>query len=236
MTKFLRLLSSVLLVAAAVALPLAASAVSSFVVTGGQLSTVQFVDATGAPVPCPIGSTANCLVAPVAIGAGTLTLDTTGGQLLDLGFGLSGTGSVVMGGVNGLSTVDFFATAYQSSGAVALSALGGGNFNFGPMPGTVTTSVTFNPLAGPSVGVSGTSFASAPSGTIFTSLSTANLSLIGVDLGQVCDPLNPQNCLFVKADFNLIAAAIPEPSAALVFGIGALVVGAGTRRSGRTSA
>ena len=229
----LTLRTAVAVAAALLWLPSAASAVSSYMVTGGQLSTIQFVDVTGAPVPCPIGSTSNCLTAAASITSGSITLDLAGNQLIDMSYDVAGPATIDMGGVNGLTSVSFANALYQSSGTSALSPQGGGAYNFGPAPGTITADVTLNDLGGGSTLIQGASFASAPAGTIFFSGDTLNLSLQGVDLGQFCDPTNPKNCLFVKADFNLQAiAAIPEPSAALAFGLGALLVGAGARRRG----
>ncbi len=222
---------AVLSTAVAFLIPSAGLALSTFSVNGGQLTTVQFVDPSGTPVPCPIGGNVSCLAAPAPINGGTLTLDVVGNQLVSMAFQINGPATLNLGGVHGYSSVQFSNASFQTNGPSAVTPLGGGNFNFGPATGTVTTDLVLNPTSGPAIVVNGASFASAPSGTIFTSGNGLNLSLQGVDLGQVCDPTNPKQCLFVKADFNLTAtAAIPEPTAALTFGIGALLVAAGAKR------
>jgi hypothetical protein len=207
--------------------------------TSGQITTIQFLDPSGAAVPCPIGFPSNCLTnAPVAIDSGTIVLDQGALVLANLDFHSTGPSLINFGGAIGLDSMAMANATFQTSGASPLTPdpVFANTFAFGPAAGTLTSDLTVTPAGG-----GGPSFfpsyqiASAPTGSIFVSSTTANLSLAGVDLGTFCNPLDPSSCLVVKADFNLLATrrtgpVIPEPGAFLVFAVGTLLVHTSVRR------
>jgi len=142
----------------------------------------------------------------------------------------------------GFDTMSLANATFQTSGPSPLTAspTTAGLFNFGPANGTLTSDLTVTPTGGSPVSIPNYQIASNPAGTIFTGASTANLNLVGVNLGTLCNPLSPSSCLIVKADFSLLATrrtgpVIPEPRAFLVFAAGLAVVAA-TRRVSRTRA
>ena len=217
------------LVLALLLLPLGATAASTFVVTGGQITSIQISDPLGL-LPCPVGSASNCLSnAPVAIDSGSITLDFGTSTLVDLNFGASGPAVLDFGGAFGVNSVVLDDTAFQSLGASPLTG-GGGAFNYGPAPGVLTTDVTINPIIGGPIFLPGVSQAFVPGGNLFVD-GSGNLNLTGVSFGQLC---LDQVCVAAMTDFSLQASpAIPEPSAALVFGLGAALVVAARGRSRR---
>ncbi len=210
----------------------AASHASSvtYTITSGAITTIQLVSLSGSVQPCPIGGGVNCLSSgPLAIDLGSITIDESGLLLNSATLTASGTGTLALGGLFGYTSIDFSSTTFQTAGSSALLG-GGGSYSFNA-PGTITTDLVLNTLGGP-ISLPGTQFAGAPTGSINVSGNQVYLNLQGVNLGVICDPQNPANCVVVKADFQVLAQnPIPEPSAALSFGIGALLFGAALRRS-----
>jgi hypothetical protein len=199
-------------------------------VSSGSITTIQLVALSGSVQPCPIGGGINCLSSgALAIDVGSITLDENGLTLDNVTLTASGTGTLALGGLFGYTSVDFSNTTFQSSGSSALTG-GGGTYSFNA-PGTITTDLVLNTLGGP-IALPGTVFPGSPTGSITVSGGQLYLNLQGVNLGMICDPQNPANCVIVKADFQVLAQnPIPEPNAAIVFGLGALIVGAALRRS-----
>lgn len=209
--------------------PLAAFAAPvTYDLTSGQITTIQFLDPSGAAVPCPIGFPVNCLTnAPVAIDSGTIVLDQGALVLADLNFHSAGPSLINFGGAIGLDSMAMANASFQTSGASPLTAdpVLANTYAFGPATGTLTSDLTVTPTSGGPSFFPGYQIAAAPTGSIFVGSGTASLSLAGVDLGSFCNPLDPSNCLVVKADFSLLATrrtgpVIPEPQAFLVFAAG----------------
>ena len=217
------------------AMPALAASVT-YSLSSGALTTVQFIDlTTGQPSPCPIGGS-NCLGAALALTGGTIQVDEAAGTLLSLSVSSTNTGVLSMGGFSGYSTVSFSNLSFVTNGPTALfsnGSVGSANlYSFGPASGTVTTDLAFSFVAGGTASVPGVSFAAGPIGSMVIDQGGAmSLSLSGVNLGVLCDPLNPSACVLVKADFHLGASpAIPEPNAAAVFGAGLVFVCASLAR------
>ena len=75
----------------------------------GSLDSVQLLALDGSWESC-----SDCLVDPVAIDSGTITLDSETGEILNLTIILSGTGELDLSGINGLESGTFTGTTYQS--------------------------------------------------------------------------------------------------------------------------
>ena len=201
----------------------------TYTVTGGAITTIQLFALSGAVQPCPIGGGVNCLVnAPLAIDFGSITLDEGTLTLSNATITAGGTGSLQLGGMFGYTGIDFSSTTFQSAGASSLSGtLGNYSFN---APGSITTDLVLNTVGGP-IALPGTVLPATPTGSINISGNQLFLNLQGVNLGMVCDPQNPTNCVIAKADFQLTASSpIPEPSAFAAFSLGLVVLGAAARR------
>jgi hypothetical protein len=196
-------------------------------VVSGSLTTVQV---TGSPA-CPIGS-GNCLAnGPLPVSTASVTLDLGLNQLQNLAVAVPGPGSIALTGYNGYEKIVFTNAAFQSSGTATLG--GGGSFFIG---GTVTASKLEVFLAGnlsavPDIVVLNYTTAPNPnnaSGTIGISGDQLTVSIRGLDLGSFPDPISG-NLATVKADFRFVAT-VPEPNAALLYGIGLLIAGSAVRR------
>ena len=216
----------------------ASAAPVTYYLTQGQITTIQLQDiqAPITPTSCPIGS-GNCLVnAPLALSGASITVDLATNQLLDLSVFISGPGIIDMNGLNGYEAIVFNNTSFQSSGATTLTP-SGPQFNFA-MPGVVSASTVElwllgnpGPFPGPTPDFSLPYVnPTTPGGNIQFANGQAILTLTGVDLGVFVDPLTGGNRVLAKADFAF-SAAIPEPSAVALYGVGLLIVaGAATRR------
>jgi hypothetical protein len=201
----------------------------TYQVVSGSITTIQLFALSGTVQPCPIGGSTNCLAnAPLSIDLGSITIDESALLLANATPTASGTGSISLGGLLGNTSVSFSSTPFQRGGPSFLGG-GGGSYTF-DAPGAITTNLVVNTLGGP-VALPGTVFPSALTGTINVSGNRLVLNLQGVNLGMLCDPLDPTSCAVVKADFHLQATnPIPEPTAALVFGLGVLLFAASARR------
>ena len=193
-------------------------------------NALTVVQVTGSPT-CPIGG-GNCLAnTPVAIDAASVTLDLGTNELLDLSMLSSGPGNIVLSGYNGYERIVFHDAAFQSSGTAMLGL--GGSFTIG---GAVTASSLEIFLTGNLSSIADAvllNYTTAPnanfaSGTIGISASQVAVSVNGIDFGSFPDLLTG-NAFDVKADFGFVAA-VPEPRAALLYGVGLLVVGSAVRR------
>ena len=226
------------------ALPLAANAVPvTYTITSGALNAVSLYPLSGnqGQTPCAPG-VSSCLQSAVAISTGTITIDTTTLEILDLNIFAPGTGVLDMQGLNGYETVEFTGTSYTSGGTGGLIDVGGGQFNISPtIDGLVDVQVVDLFMLG---NTSGTPDASvpymdnptSPGGSILMNNTAMALTLTGVDIGVFVDPMDPTNqgkFVLAKADFNLTAVManpIPEPHAALLFGAGFLIFRVRNRR------
>jgi hypothetical protein len=202
----------------------ASAAPVTYVVSGGSITTIQLFALSGSVQPCPIGGSINCLTnAPLAIDGGSITIDEGALTLSNVTLSASGTGSLLLGGLFGYSSIDFSSTTLQTTGASLLGG-GGGSYSFSA-PATITTDLVLNTSGGP-VSLLGAVFPGSPTGSIQVSGNQFALDLRGVNLGMFCDPRNPTNCVVAKADFQVRATnPIPEPSAVAAFAVGALIVG-----------
>jgi hypothetical protein len=202
-------------------------------VVSGGLTTVQV---TGSP-SCPVGS-GNCLTnGPLAVATASVTLDIGLGELQNLSVSVPGPGTIALSGYNGYEKIVFSNAAFQSSGTATLGP--GGSFFIG---GTVTASKLEVFLAGnlgavPDIVVLNYSTAPNPNfaaGTLGISGDQLTVSINGLDLGSFPDPVTG-NLATVKADFNFVAT-VPEPNAALLYGIGLLIAGSAVRRRATATA
>jgi len=202
-------------------------------VVSGSLTTVQV---TGSPT-CPIG-TGNCLTnGPLAVSSASVTLDLGINQLQNLSIAVPGPGSIALTGYNGYEKIVFTNAAFQSSGTAMLG--GGGSFF---IAGTVTATKLEVFLAGnlsavPDIVVLNYTTAPNPNfaaGTIGISGDQLTVSINGLDLGSFPDPTTG-NIATAKADFNFVAT-VPEPSAALLYGVGLLIAGSAVRRRSAVAA
>ena len=201
----------------------------TYTLTSGQLSSVQ-VGTTASGSPCPIGS-GNCLQGgSLALTSASITIDAATGQLLSVSIGITTTGTIQLGGFNGLQSVTFANTSLVSTGVSLLTspqvqANGDVIYSFGFQ---ATVSSTATPLGGSATGIQ---FASGAGGLLTLHGSELALQIFGADIGVVCGVGNA--CQPLKADFSLTAntAPIPEPAAFAAFGAGlALVLAANQRR------
>jgi hypothetical protein len=223
---FAVILSGFVLVASASAAPIAVY--PQLEPTGANAMTV--VQVTGSPT-CNLGG-GTCLTnSPLAIDSASVTIDLGTNELLDLNIFVAGPGNIVLAGYNGYQRIVFHDAQFQSTGSAMIG--GGGNF---AIAGTVTASSLELFLAGnlsavPDIVVLNYTTAPNPNfaaGTIGIAGDQLTVSVTGVDLGSFPDPLNG-NLATVKADFSFVAV-VPEPSAALLYGIGLLIAAPALRR------
>lgn len=197
----------------------------------GLLQSVQLENSNGS-VAC-----VQCLLnAPVAITGATVTVDTGTNQILDLRIESAGPGIVDTSGLvgYGIDTATFTNAVFQSSLPVALTAtLDPNKFNFAIMPGLVSTTLVLDPTgAGPVVGPIPYSNAAGPAGSITFANGQITVALDGLLMGTFADPLLLNPPVDVKGDFFFTAstAVVPEPSAAILYGVGLLVAATAARR------
>ena len=192
-------------------------------------NNLTVVQVTGSPT-CDVGG-GNCLAnSPVAIDSASVTLDLGTNDLLDLNIFVGGPGVIDLNGYNGYEQIVFNDAMFQSTGTTTLGP--GGSF---AILGTVTASSLELFLAGnltaiPDIVV--LNYTTAPNfnvaaGTIGISGNQLSVSVNGLDLGSFPDPQNG-NLVTVKADFGFVAV-VPEPGAALLYGIGLLITGSAVR-------
>ena len=193
-------------------------------------NNLTVVQVTGSP-DCPIGL-GNCLVnSPLAIDAASVTLDLGTNDLLNLTIFVQGPGVIDLNGYNGYEQIVFNDATFQSTGTTTLGP--GGSF---AIQGTVTASSLELFLAGnltaiPDIVV--LNYTTAPNfnvaaGTIGIAGDQLSVSVNGLDLGSFPDP-QTGHLATVKADFGFVAV-VPEPGAALLYGIGLLIAGTAVRR------
>jgi len=200
----------------------------------GLLQSVQLEDSNG-KVAC-----IQCLLnAPVSITGASVTVDTTTNQILDLRIESAGPGIVDTTSLAGygVDTVTFTDAVFQSSLPVVLTPQGGSSYTFGVMPGLVSSNLELELSGGGgTVGPIPYANAAGPSGSISFANGQIELALDGVLLGSFADPLLQNPSVDVKADFFFTAstAVVPEPDAAVLYGVGLLV--AATTMARRRSA
>jgi hypothetical protein len=213
-----------LVMAIALASPARAVPTTYYVTPGPQstLDTVQLLDimAPFTPTPCPVGL-GNCLVgAPIGITSGEITVDLDTNQLLNLSLFVAGPATLALGGLNGYTSAVLVGITFQSQGPVAL----GSPF----VPGIVSVSQLFltpdpfglNPYVYSATAAPDVDISFGPNGV--------TLGLTGVDVGIFTD-VNGSNPVLAKADFQLVGT-VPEPSAALLFGVALASAGMAARR------
>lgn len=200
----------------------------------GTLGTVQLLDPLSpGSTPCPIGGSVDCLVDPLDIDAASVTIDTDTGQIFNLTIVLDGTGTLDLSGLSGYETATFTGTSFQSDGIGTIAFQGGSaqgsQYNLNPYDGDVgVDELELFESGDPAPVYSGPygNDDSAPFGGILLTGDELTLTLLGVNIGVFTDPVDGQQVI-AKADFNLVARAqpaIPEPNAAILFGVGVLTV------------
>jgi hypothetical protein len=194
-------------------------------------NAMTVVQVTGSP-NCAQFGTGNCLVnSPLAIKPASVTIDLGTNELLDLNIFVAGPGIIDLDGYNGYERIVFHDAEFQSTGTAMIG--GGGSF---AIAGTVTATSLELFLAGnlsavPDIVVLNYTTAPNPNfaaGTIGIAGDQLSVSVTGLDLGSFPDPVTGE-LASVKADFSFVAV-VPEPGAALLYGIGLLIAGPALRR------
>jgi hypothetical protein len=153
----------------------------------------------------------NRLVETVSLDAGQVSVDFDALLLNILSVSAAGPGTVNTGGINGWDSVTFTNASFASTEARPLTDAGGGQYNYG-IPVLVLADLELDPG-----NVIFENF-SAPSAAVgdITALNgnqTIDITINGVVLGELRDPIYPENPpVSVKADFHFIANQTPEPS------------------------
>lgn len=200
--------------------PANAASITYELVTG-QLTavTVGFADQT------------NRLAAPVAINTASVTVDFDPAvlDLNNLFIAAAGPGTVTLSGINGWDQVVFSNASLQSLGISDIAAQGGGVFNFGTSA-SLTSNLALTNGSGTTL-VNGYTAQSGATGSILLTPDGLDITLQGVVLGFLPDPVNPNLAEAVKADFHFTAnsvsgqTAIPEPGSQLLFPAGLALLG-----------
>jgi len=233
-----------------VGLMLSAGASAAPVITYSQLvpsaqNALTEVQAFGAP-SCPIGSlTGNCLAnGPLDIDSASVMVDLGSAQVLDLDILVEGPGVIDFDDPTTLLTTESF-KGYQkivftdaTFGSIGTPANIGMNGNF-VITGSVMAAKLEIFLAGNLGAVADLvvlNYVAAPnqvSGRILNFGDQIEVELTGVEIGNFPDIDESGNMLDtttrVRAEFAF-TAAIPEPGAAVLYGVGLLIAGASVRR------
>jgi hypothetical protein len=197
--------------------------------SGANAMTV--VQVTGAPT-CPQFGAGNCLSnGPLAIDAASVTLDLDTNELLNLTILAVGPGIIDLPGHPAYERIVFHNAEFQSTGTTVVGP--GGSF---AIQGNVTASslelfLDGNLSAVPDIVV--LNYTTAPNfnvaaGTIGIAGDQLTVSVTALDLGSFPDPQTGE-LVSVKADFSFVAT-VPEPGAALLYGIGLLIAAPALRR------
>jgi hypothetical protein len=215
-------------VAAALVSSAASAAPLSYDLVQGQLTAVT------------VGTTdlTNRLAAPVDLDQATVIADFDP-SVLDLNnlfISAAGPGTVTLSGINGWDSVQFSNASLQSSGVSDITADPnvGGVFNFGTAA-TLTSDLALTNSGGTTL-ISGYSAQSGATGSIIFGPDGLNITLTGVVLGYLPDPVNSNLFEVVKADLSFSArnlggqTAIPEPGSQLLFPAGLALLGWVLRR------
>lgn len=220
----------------------AASASAAPVVNYTQLepsatNELTVVQVSGSAV-CPVG-TGSCLAGgPLGIDSASVSLDLGTNELLDLNIFVGGPGEIEFGpgGFKGYQKIVFTDAVFQSSGTATLGA--GGAFS---IQGEVSAGQLDIFLAGGDPMIADITVMSyttgispnAVTGIIGIAGDQLSVFVTGFDIGRFPDLDsygNPTGTFTrVKADFDFVAA-VPEPGAALLYGIGILIAGTAVRR------
>jgi hypothetical protein len=161
-----------------------------------------------------------------------VTLDLGTNTLIDLNIFVQGPGILNMSGLNGYQQVVFNDVTFQTSGSSGLfTVVPNVQYNFAA-PGAVTSpSVELfllgNPGPVPDFDLP-LNNPTTPTGNVVFEPGQLVLTLTGVDLGVFLDPQGG-NPVLAKADFTF-TAAVPEPRAAVLYGVALLVLGVTLRR------
>jgi hypothetical protein len=166
----------------------------------------------------------------------TVRIDTATRELLSLDLSAAGPVTLVLNDpfktASGIDTVTLESLSITANdpGLLTLLAVGPPDFYFYAMePVEVSFLATLNGVGG-STTVAGSTTAT---GTLLVDEAGGQLAIGGIANGLVGDGADLDD-LVLKLDFSLVASAqpIPEPSAALVFGLGTVVIGVSCRRRG----
>jgi hypothetical protein len=173
------------------------------------------------------------LVADVPIDAASVTVDFDPAvfDLNNLFIAATGPGTVTLSGINGWDTVVFSNASLQSLSITDItpSPTTPGTFNFGT-PVQILSDLALTNAFGTTV-INDYLATSGATGSILLTPDGLDISLNGVVLGLLPDPVNPNLSQLVKADFNFTARnvdgarAIPEPGSQLLFPAGLALLG-----------
>lgn len=191
-----------------------------------EVSTVAIIGGTST---CSFGF--SCLASPVPISGASVMLDLGTSDLLNMTIAVQGPGSIIMG-FNGYEKIVFNNAVFQSSGTATLG--GGGAFSIG---GAVTASsldLFFTGNFGATPDAIVLNYTSAPnfnfmSGTIGVAGDQLSVSVNSADLGAFPDPTTGSLSV-AEAKLGFVVAVVPEPSAAVLYGVGLLIAGTVLRR------
>lgn len=222
--------STIILLLVAGLLPTAALALpETYVISSGQVTSVQVASPFAHTTPCEVGSTGNCLVTtPLGISQGSITLDTAAGNLIDIAMTIPGPGRIELGGFFDIESIVFTNAVFATSAPTPMTSPSAGVYQFGPSPGQLTMDLVVTDSLGQVQIINGYVIPGGPAGTLSISGNGASLELLGVEMGEFCSPINPTRCAYLEANLefaaNRVAPAIPEPAGFLMFGFGTLMI------------